>query len=177
MKKRITLIVAAAVLVLGTALGTVAYLVSAPAPAKNTFAPAKVTCQVKESFAGGVKSNVTVQNTGTTAAFIRAAVVANWVAEDGTILATAPVEGTDYTVDWGDLGWIHGGDGFYYYAKAVPASGVTDNLMDSCVQSVEAPTGYQLSIQILASAVQSKPERAAEEAWGVQVTGEYLSLN
>lgn len=168
--KKNFIFIASAIAILISAIGvTAAYLISITPTISNEFTPAHVTCEVEESFDGNVKTDVKIRNTGNTDAFIRATIVANWVsADDGKILSSAPIEGTDYTVEWGNGNWFKGTDGFWYYKPSVSADSVTDNLINSA-QSISSPDGYILSIKILATAIQSNPETAVEDEWGVTV--------
>ena len=64
----------------------------------NSFTPSEVTCQVVEEFENGVsteKTGVVIENTGDASAYIRAAIVVNWVDEKGGIAAEAPVLGDE----------------------------------------------------------------------------------
>ena len=149
--------------------GVIAYLMAKTGPISNEFVPAKVSCSVEENFADGVKSNVTVKNTGNIDAYIRATVVATFVSEDGKVLAKAPKEGVDYIIQWGTDGWIQGQDGYWYHTKPVKPEETTALLIESAFQALEQPD-FQLNIQILATAVQSAPELAVQEAWGVTVS-------
>ena len=148
--------------------GAYAYLMAKTDPVSNEFIPAMVSCSVEEDFAEGVKSNVKVRNTGNIDSYIRATVIATYVSEDGKVLATAPVEGTDYTVDWAADGWQKGADGYWYHKKPVKPNETTGFLINSA-QMVSAPSGYRLHIQILATGIQSAPDRAVQEAWGVSI--------
>lgn len=170
-KKAPAIIIAIALLIAFAVGGTAAYMVSISERHENVFTPAKVSCLVEETFENGVKSDVSVKNTGNVDAFIRAALVATWVSEDGKILSDAPIEGTDFSVVLGNSSWIKGSDGFYYYTKPVAPNTSTQKLFSAISPVTEAPEGYSLSVQILASAVQSDPEGAAEEIWGVNVSG------
>ena len=143
-------------LVAGAVTGAVAFLTDKTDSLSNEFTPAKVTCAVEENFDNGIKENVTVKNTGNIDSYIRASVVATFVSDDGKVFANAPKEGTDYTVDWGTDGWQKGSDGFWYYTKAVAVAAA-------------APDGYSLNLQIFATAFQSPPAKAVEEAWDVTV--------
>ena len=73
------LIVAALAVVILTAAvgGTMAWLSTQTQDLTNTFEPAKVTCKVDENFTEGgtEKKDVRIQNTGTTDAYIRVAVI------------------------------------------------------------------------------------------------------
>ena len=148
--------------------GVYAYLVIKTDPISNEFVPAKVSCLVEEDFTDGVKSNVKVRNTGNIEAYIRATVVATFVSEDNKVLATAPMEGVDYTIQWAEDGWVKGEDGYWYHTKPVQTNETTAALIKSA-QSVSVPSGYKLHIQILATGIQSKPDNAVQETWGVTV--------
>ena len=175
-RKALVIVVACLCIAACAAGGIWAYLADQTAPVANTFVPAKVTCAVEETFAGGVKSNVTVRNTGNVDAYIRATAVVTFVAEDGKVLATAPVEGVDYTVTWADSGWTKGSDGYWYHADPVAPNGLTANLIQTAA-AVSAPAGYRLNIQIVATAIQSDPADAVQEAWGIAPTGGKLLPN
>ena len=168
-KKATAIIIAIALLIAFAVGGTTAYIVSISERHENVFTPAKVSCLVEETFENGVKSDVSVKNTGNVDAFIRAALVATWVSEEGKILSSAPIEGTDFSVVLGSGSWIKGSDGFYYYKTAVEPDSSTQILFTSVTTVTEPPEGYKLSVQILASAIQSNPEKVVEEAWNVIV--------
>lgn len=161
-------------LLLSLVSGTYAFLSTKTQNVTNQFDPVVVTCAVEEQFDGSVKHDVRIRNTGDISAFIRAAVVINWVGEDGKILAAAPAVGTEYTIAWGDSNWIQGRDGFWYCRNAVAAGDVTPELIQH-VAPVSAPAGYSLQVQILATAIQADPPKAVENAWGVSVNGSSIS--
>ena len=179
-------------LVIGT---TVAYIYTATSPVKNIFEPSRVACAVvengREPVTGSLvdidetKENVKIQNTGDTDAYIRVAVTVNWASADGTrVWAQKPAQGTDYTITFNDNSdWFDGGDGFYYYKKAVSPDDLTSVLIDRAVlndgvTSLKGTDGteYFLSVEIVASAIQSAPADVVEEQWKVSV-GEDGSLS
>ena len=97
----------------------------------------------------------------------------NWLNKDGSI---APVpQGTipnGYTLSISenpDNAWTKGTDGYFYYLTPVAPGGLTDGSLVNC--TVTYPQGvepeYILSVEILATAVQSTPAKAVQEAWGV----------
>ena len=147
-------------------IGVYAYLSAKTDSVTNEFVPAKVSCVVQETFQDGVKSNVTVQNTGNIDAYIRAAVVVNFVSDDGKVSAVTPKENVDYIVTWGATGWRRGTDGYWYYANAVLPEALTDPLIETA-EAVSAPTGFSLNIRIIATAIQSAPDAAVQDAWGI----------
>ena len=203
MKKYINkklIIIASVMLLLLVAVGTtLAYIFTETKPVENTFNPSKVSCAVVEKgyepVSGEIqnisdkKSNVQIKNTGDTDAYIRVAVVVNWMDEAGTkVWATKRVEAVegadgDYTITYNlEDGWFDGGDGFYYYSKAVSPEELTTILINEAKQLKSAPQTpdgiqYCLSIEIVASAIQSTPETVVEEQWGVTVENGVITPN
>lgn len=169
-----TLLLLALVLILGAMVGTtLAYLFTNTDGLVNTFTPANVTVDIDEpgwDEDKTVKNDVTVKNTGDVEAYIRAAVVVTWQNDKGEVYPTAPVEGTDYTVSLTMSRWVKYGD-FYYYTSPVAPSKSTGVLLTDCKvkDGATPPDGYHLSVEILASAIQSQPATAVREAWGVTV--------
>ena len=179
--KKIILFVSVALLLSVSVGTTLAYVFTNSGPIKNIFKPSKVSCAVVENggnpvsgavtpLTGKVKKAVQIKNTGDTDAYIRVAVVVNWASEDGSkIWAQKPVVGSDYTINYNlSNGWIDGGDGFFYYSKAVSPGSSTSVLIEKAESGVTAPTGtdstqYYFSIEIVASAIQ--PTAEAVKAW------------
>lgn len=153
--------------------GTIAYLITDTGPVTNTFTPGNVACKVIEKFNGTTKSDVKIENTGNTDAYIRAAIVVTWQnASSGNVLGKAPVLGSDYTLQLAtDTGWdITTSDGYYYYATAVSANNSTGILINECKVLKSAPAeGYTLCVEVLADAIQATPINAVKDAWGVTV--------
>lgn len=178
-KKLVLLISVVAILILALTAGTtLAWLKSSSGPVVNTFEPARVTSQVEEKTDNGIKSEVKIKNTSNIDAYIRATVVINWVDDKGNVAAQKPVKDTDYTIEYNlsNDGWWQGNDGYYYYSSAVkPADknndGLTGILINSCQlkDGAQAPEGYSLSVEIIADAIQSVPDKAVREAWNVTV--------
>lgn len=166
-KKSIVLMISVIVLVLGIVGASLAYFAAHADPKTNEIAMATVSCAVTGDF----DQDVAVQNTGSADAYIRAAIVVNWVDEAGNVYGQLPVAGIDYYFGLDlDDGWFDGGDGYYYYSTAVVAGGTTNVLIDTCVQWSSAPAeGYALRVEVLAQAIQSRPADAVEESWGVTV--------
>ena len=171
---KLAILFIAVVMLIGAVVGsTVAFLVTETAPVENKFTYASVSCAVSETFNGTTKENVQIKNTGTTDAYIRATYVVSWLNKDGSI---APVpQGTipnGYTLSISenpDKAWTKGTDGYFYYLTPVASEGLTDGSLVNC--TVTYPQGvepeYILSVEILATAVQSTPAKAVQEAWGV----------
>ena len=175
-RKPVTLLVSL-LLLLGIAIGsTVAFLATRTAEKKNTFTPSKVSSQVTEQFDGTTKRDVAVKNTGDVDAYLRATVNITWRKDqntaDQTVTAKVPKEGDDYTITYSGTGWAQGTDGYWYYLTPVAPDASTGTLIESCTQlpGAEVPEGYHLSVEIIASAIQSVPAKAVGEAWGVSIT-------
>ena len=169
---KLAILFIAVVMLIGAVVGsTVAFLVTKTAPVENKFTYASVSCAVSETFNGATKEKVQIKNTGTTDAYIRATYVVSWLNKDGSI---APVpQGTipnGYALSISenpDKAWTKGTDGYFYYLTPVAPGGLTDGSLVNC--TVTYPQGvepeYILSVEILATAVQSTPANAVREAW------------
>ena len=160
----------AIVMVIGAVVGTtVAFLVDKTGNVQNTFEYAKVSCKVTQTFTGTSKSNVQITNTGTTDAYIRATYVVNWLDKDGNIAASVP-EGYSYSLNVNpDDKWTKMGDYYYYLTPVAPRDSTLGSLLTCTVTRPENPE-YRLSVEILATAIQSTPAKAVTEAWGVTPT-------
>ena len=156
----------AIVMVIGAVAGTtVAFLTTKTEDVANQFEYGKVSCQVDETFANGTKSDVKITNTGNIPAYIRAKVVVTWKDADGNVYGKAPAS-SDYSITYGSE-WTQGTDGYYYYNTPVDANGSTPALITECKKTADAaaPEGYDLSVEIIADAIQSQPANARTEAW------------
>lgn len=164
------LLAAVIVLLAGAVGGTWAFLVAQSEPVQNNFTYAHVRCTIDEKFDGTTKSDVQIQNTGDIPAYIRARIVVTWKDASGNVSAV-PVKNTDYTMEMGK-DWTEGKDGYWYYNTAVNPDGFTPELITECkkTDNANAPEGYNLSVEILADAIQSEPASAVTEAWGYNPT-------
>ena len=160
--------------------GTLAYIVTNSAMVTNQFVPGKVASQVNVS---GDKIDVT--NTDSNAdAYIRAAVVVNWMDKDGHVRGIAP-KAAEYTLSlnadstWtGTAPWYYDSvSGFYYYKHSVAASETTNDLITSITTEVAPPAGYSLSVEVVAEAIQADgvkdgtTKKAVADAWNVTFYG------
>lgn len=152
---------AVSLLALVLAVGiTVAYMFKITDPIKNEFEKAVVTCAVNEAFNSGtgVKSSITVQNTGNIDAYIRVRLVSYWVNPSGDIIAkqsTIP----SFTLA---SGWTHKGNNIYQYETAIAPENSTPNLLGSSITLAETDEdGNRQVIEVFAEAIQTN----AEDAW------------
>ena len=163
---RTAVLLIAVLLLITTAVGsTAAFLVTKTGPVEEAFAYAQVSCQVTDALA--------VQNTGTAQAYIRASYAVNWLDVDGYIAAAAP-EGYSCGLVENQDDWTEGGDGYFYYPYPVAPGDETPSLL-TCSPSYPEDPAYTLSVEVVAEAIQSNPAEAAEEAWGVTVSGSVLT--
>ena len=192
-KKRLTLLLVSLSLILVAGVGvTLALIIDSSGPVDNVFTPSHVSCAVVEDQktddapTGQVKveekTNVKIKNTGDTDAYIRVTVIVNWKTADGKLVwAQAPVLGTDYTIEWAfedtpnPTAWEEGGDGYYYFKDSVDANGgLTDTLINEAKQlrtfTADDGNTYYISIEIVASAIQSSLATSAQGAWAAAVT-------
>ena len=165
---RTAVLLIAVLLLISTAVGsTAAFLVTKTKPVVENFAYAQVSCQVTDTM--GVK------NTGTAQAYLRASYAVNWRDEEGKIAAAEPEGYSCDLVENPQGAWVEGGDGYFYYPAPVDPGGESPSLLTCSVSRPENPE-YTLSVEVVAEAIQSNPAGAAEEAWGVTVSGGVLTV-
>ena len=178
-KKQIFIVaLIAMVLLVALSVGTVfAYLKLTGNQVLNEFSPDQdVNPTIEESFKDNVKSDVQV-NVGDTgySVYVRATIVATWVKADGAVHATAPIAGTDYTLNWNSTDWFLASDGFYYHKAPVESQDKTAELIHTCTPVAgKAPEGgYTLQVKIVAQTIQALGSTdlngtpAVEDAWKV----------
>ena len=168
---RTAVLLIAIILLISTAVGsTVAFLATKTKPVENSFEYANVSCEVTQNCDTDGSSIVQVKNTGTISAYIRAAVVANWIDADGNIAASVP-EGYSYDLTCSSGSWAQGNDGFFYYLLPVAPGALTEGSLLTCTVACPENPEYTLSVEVLAEAIQSTPASAVNEAWSAAVDG------
>lgn len=184
MKRRYppVLIVVLAMWILVTVSTTVvmAYMFRKTPTVNNQFDPASVACQVNETFENDKKSNVTVENKGNIASYIRLRVITYWVDSKGNVVArSAPknqfgkTDGWSYNTD----DWLYDAEEqTFYYTQPVAAGASTAKLYEGSItldKVTENVNGieytYHPVIEFIAEAIQSKPASAVTGKWGVTV--------
>lgn len=166
--RQFVLLASIAVLLVGAVGGSLAYLTTNTPDVVNTFTPGEVPPSINETRPednGNVKKNVSVTNSGNVDAYIRAAVVVNWVDDEGNIVNNP--EGHTYAINYSKTDWVDGEDGYFYYTKPVAANGQTGELISSAYPT--AGTTYKLQIEIMAQSIQSVPTSVVTDKWGVTV--------
>ena len=192
-RKRIklsTVLVIAAALALVTAIGgTIAWLTTHSEGLTNTFTPATISGEVKETFNNpfNTKNNVYIQNTSDVPVYVRVALVPTWVMEENNkfVPVAEPVGNDDVIIDtkeWksfvpaADSNWVKGNDGYYYYKKPLAAADKTDDtdLTENLFNTAEAKENdpYHMNLQVLLQMIQAEPASAVTQAWGVTVNAD-----
>ena len=167
MKRSLVLMVSLLAMMLVVAGGTLAWL-TAQDSVSNTFTPAHVSCAVEEEFENNIKSDVNVRNTSDVPAYLRVKLVTYRVNEAGQhIGGTATIPAFTPGADW-----VKHGD-YYYYTKPVeaeqtPAEPLIGKDGIKLKEYTDADGGKQV-IEVMAEAIQSLPDTAVQDAWGVTV--------
>ena len=169
-KRRTTLLSIFLILSLAVS-GTLAYIVARTDNVNNQFEPSYVTCQVNANN----DDTFDVTNTSDIDAYIRAAIVVNWMDDQGNVRGISP-KASDYSLtvnatDW----WKDTKTGYYYYKYSVVPAGVTEDLITSygLAAGVTAPSGYELCVEVVAEAIQADGDTdngavpAYRNAWGI----------
>ncbi len=193
-KKAVVLVASAVLLVVVAVGGTFAWLTSKPDMLNNSFTVGTVSVEVDEELDGNTKKNVTIKNTGSSDAYIRATVVYNWVNVNGDMLyGEPPYENIDYTVSCNTTDWIQGSDGYWYYKYKVASEDSTKNLINTLTPTADkGPHGdyntdssewasalqFYLGVNVVGAGIQANPVSTVESEWGVTVSSDgTLSVN
>ncbi len=166
--KKPLLMIAALALVVALSIGLTSAFLTSQQGLTNTFTPGKVSCEVVEDVKENYKTSIKVQNISENEkdklvpAYIRVAVVANTVDENGNITGSADVSSYLYG-NADNTEWKLGTDGYYYFTKIVEPERYTSEL-------VKAPIPLSnIQVTVLAQAIQahgvSDGESAVAEAW------------
>ena len=143
---------------------TLAWLSTETEPIENQFSPGAVNVQIEETFNGTVKKNVTVTNTGSTAAYVRVKLVTYRVNADGQNIG-GMAEIPAFTL--GD-GWFESNGIYYYKAPVEPGKQPKTPLIgDTGIQltTYTDANGGKQQIDVIAEAIQAEPAGAVEAAW------------
>ncbi len=187
-----------AVLVVG---GTVAILAFRTDGVENVFTSGVVNIEVEEDFddeadirtGDPVKKLVCIKNDSMNGQlnvvpiYIRVKLVANWVEDDGSVVAIDATQLLDYNLNLDsssktaekdvDGDWVLGEDGFYYFTKAIDPDTCTDYLLESvsAKEGAVLPETGHLEINVLADAIQANGD-AYINAWGDPKTNDGTSI-
>lgn len=181
-KKWLTGIIAAVVTVCIAVGGTIAFLTDWTKPITNTFQMSTVNIDITDEVKEGVKYNVGVTNTSTDGVPIYARIrfVTYWENDKGEIVASdeqpiLPFEPGSKDKDGKDMAldkenWFEY-NGYYYYRHRLNMD-ETAELFDSF--KMQEKGGLHQVLEVLAEGIQSMPEEAVKDAWGMEVVDGYL---
>lgn len=146
--------------------GTLAWLSAKTDPVINTFTAGKTGGEIEEEFDGTVKKNVRISNTGTVDAYVRVKLVSYRADEDGNpIGGDASIEGLVLMENW-----VKFGD-YYYYTQPVPAGQETGVMFEPyTLKEYDDADGGKQVIEVMAELIQSDPQTAVQDAWGVTIS-------
>jgi len=154
--------------------GTIAYIVTKSDKVENTFERVSVTSSV-------VVSNdvIKVKNEGDVDAYIRAAIVVNWMDDSGDVRGIPPTA-DEYSLTVNTEDWYYdSGLDVYYHKEPVSSLEMTEVLVEEITVKSTVPAGYKLSVEVVAEAIQaqgyldgSNPAKPAfADAWGITAIG------
>ena len=108
---------------------------------------------------------ITVTNDSNVDAYIRAAIVVNWMDEIGeNVYGIAPNE-RDYAIEIDNTDWVKAGE-YYYYKSSVTGNGTTNPLVKGLTVNTASPAeGYELTVEVVAEAIQANPKTTVEAVW------------
>lgn len=167
--KSLTLIISLVALCAVAVGGTLAWLFDSSEKLENNFYVPDAKIDIEETFDGREKTDVGVTNTGEAEVYVRVMLVETWRNSDDQVVAEP--EGAVVNYEMGNSNdWVKGSDGYYYYTKPLDVGDTTPNLIDKATCTV--PKGAALmDLEVVAQGIQSMPEDAVEEAWGVVTVG------
>lgn len=135
--------------------GTIAFVIRQSNSLTNRFAPGYVASSVNTE-------NQKITNEGNVDAYVRAAVVVNWMDSNGNVYGLRP----SYTIEANE-GWT-AVDGIFYYNAILGGKETTLTAPATVTVTGEAPSNeYTLSIEIVAEAIQANGMGASNalNAW------------
>ena len=163
---------------------SLAYMLTRSDILTNIFVPAKVSCEVVENVTGTSKTSVVVKNTGDTEVYVRVRVVTYYKDSKGNPVALTSPENKFET---GPNGWQYNTNAWiydkedqtFYYKTSVEKEQQTEDLLTSAIPLEvieEAGEGnvkftYHQVVEFIAEVIQSTPDDAVKEAWGVTLDG------
>lgn len=148
--------------------GTLAYLFTKTEPVENTFTPAHVSCEVTENFNGTKKSEVNVTNTSDIPVYIRVKLVTYRVNDNGDHIGGK----ADIPTFTPGENWVEYSGFFYYTLPVNPGEMPSSDLLDSIslTDSYTDADGGKQVIEVMAEAIQSSPDKAVGDSWGVTIS-------
>ncbi len=167
-KKKLILPICIAVILALAVGGTAAYIAVRTHALINTFDASEVKVSVNSPAQN--EQAFTVSNNSDDEVYVRFYFVATWVntSDNSKVYAGTPEIGRDFSLTL-DGNVVQRGD--FYYVKAPVAADATANLIS--VEAIsDAPDGYELKVEVVIDAIQSKPKDAVTQSWGITLNGD-----
>lgn len=149
---------------------TLAYLMSRPETVQNHFVSGSVPPEIEETLDGNFKRDVSFVNQGNVDARMRAQVIVSWKNAADQLYPHAPIEGTDYLIQFNSTDWTLKSDGYWYCDADIAPGQHSPVFIESCQKTSTAPVGFDLSVQILVQTLQSSGNPAAD-VWAGSESG------
>lgn len=165
--------------------GSLAWIADKSDTANNEFELEPITHEIIQEKSGSTLSSVSIKNTSDTKpSYIRATLVVNWNELDSNgdltnaVYGLAPIEGTDYTLNWNTSDWVEYpvGSDIYYFNNSVDSGDTTAAFFTNFKQisSENQPDGYGLAVEVLVQSIQASGldkngNKPVELAWGVDI--------
>lgn len=115
---------------------------------------------VSDKVENGTKSDVIIENTANLAEYVRAMVVANWVNDEGNVVAPCALEFRALA-----SGWVKASDGFYYNVNALEKGAKFENPFFDEYTPAGAPAGAHLVMDIAVQAIDAAAGSDYKAAW------------
>lgn len=132
----------------------------------NQLESRTVSATIQENFpvttvtAGATKTKaVTVENTGTAAAFVRVCVAEYWTTDKEQLIGATGVT-KNWSTAWNDDFTLY--DGWYYYKKVLPAGGSVQ-VLESVTFPANVPNGASYHLDFQVETVQVSGEAAVNK--------------
>lgn len=150
-----------------TILGAHSLVFNLSEKSHNTFELGSISSEINDLSIQD--NNFIVTNTSNVNTFIRVAMTINCRSIDGQYYGDAPIKNEDYQLNINSSSWFQGSDGYYYYKNKLSPTQNTESLIQSIdiLDEDAIPSGYQLVIDMSASAIQANPLNAVTEAWTI----------
>lgn len=176
--KKIIIIVAITFIVINLfVIGTISYLNKINTK-ENEFILGTIEPQILQDYdeENNIKENIKIKNIGNSPIYVRVTILYYFKNSDEQIIKDKPVVDSDYSVIFSSSeNWVKASDGYYYYKLALKPEDETDNLIDKCID-LNNNLNKKFRIDVIVQAIQTSPTSAVEEAWGLNVVDNKISI-
>lgn len=157
--------------------GTISYL-NKINKKQNEFILGTIEPQILQDYdeENNIKENIKIKNIGNSPIYVRATIVYYFVNSNNQIIKDLPTLDADYSIIFSSSdNWIKSKDGYYYYKLVLNPDEKTDNLIDKYID-INNDINKKVMIDVVVQAIQTYPSSAVEDAWGVNVVDNKISI-